>query len=86
MIFSMAERTGFEPAIRVSVYTLSKRAPSTTRPPLHGTALFILHAFQACAYRSGVYTPSLHRLLITSRASSHVILVGSVSHSATSPH
>src|SRR5262245_42543153 len=30
----MAERTGFEPAIRFPVYTLSKRAPSTTRPPL----------------------------------------------------
>ena len=30
----MAERTGFEPAIRFPVYALSKRAPSTTRPPL----------------------------------------------------
>jgi hypothetical protein len=28
------ERKGFEPSIRVNVYTLSKRAPSTARPPL----------------------------------------------------
>ncbi len=30
----MAEREGFEPSIRFPVYTLSRRAPSTTRPPL----------------------------------------------------
>ncbi len=30
----MAEREGFEPSIRVNVYTLSRRAPSATRPPL----------------------------------------------------
>ncbi len=30
----MAEREGFEPSIRVNVYTLSRRAPSTTRTPL----------------------------------------------------
>lgn len=30
----MAERQGFEPWRRVNVYTLSRRAPSTTRPPL----------------------------------------------------
>ena len=30
----MAERVGFEPTIRFPVYTLSKRAPSATRPPL----------------------------------------------------
>ena len=28
----MAVETGFEPAIRFPAYTLSKRAPSTTRP------------------------------------------------------
>jgi predicted transcriptional regulator len=39
----MAVRVGFEPTIRFPVYTLSKRAPSTTRPPhlrprvMHGT-------------------------------------------------
>jgi hypothetical protein len=30
----MADRAGFEPAIRFPVYTLSRRAPSTTRPPV----------------------------------------------------
>ena len=30
----MAEREGFEPSIRFLAYTRSRRAPSTTRPPL----------------------------------------------------
>ena len=30
----LAEGEGFEPSIRFPVYTLSKRAPSATRPPL----------------------------------------------------
>ena len=30
----VAEGVGFEPTIRFPVYTLSKRAPSATRPPL----------------------------------------------------
>jgi hypothetical protein len=30
----MAERQGFEPWIEFPLYTLSKRAPSTTRPSL----------------------------------------------------
>ena len=30
----MAEREGFEPPIPVKVYTLSRRAPSATRPSL----------------------------------------------------
>ncbi len=30
----VAERAGFEPAIELPLYTLSRRAPSTTRPPL----------------------------------------------------
>ena len=30
----MAEREGFEPSRRFPAYTLSRRAPSTTRPPL----------------------------------------------------
>ncbi len=32
----LAERVGFEPTIPVKVYTLSKRAPSATRPSLRG--------------------------------------------------
>ena len=33
----MAERMGFEPMKEFPLYTLSKRAPSTTRPPLPKT-------------------------------------------------
>ena len=32
----MADRQGFEPWRRSPAYTLSRRAPSTTRPPVHG--------------------------------------------------
>ena len=35
----MAEGAGFEPAIRFPVYTLSRRAPSTARPPLRDARL-----------------------------------------------
>ena len=30
----VADREGFEPSIRLHVYTRSRRAPSTTRPPV----------------------------------------------------
>ena len=30
----MAEREGFEPSVPVKIHTLSRRAPSATRPPL----------------------------------------------------
>ena len=33
---ALAEGVGFEPTIRLPVYTLSKRAPSATRPSLRG--------------------------------------------------
>src|ERR1700681_4273253 len=33
----VAEGVGFEPTIRFPVYTLSKRAPSATRPSLRGS-------------------------------------------------
>src|SRR5262245_50149787 len=36
----MAEREGFEPSIQLlTVYSLSRRAPSATRPSLHSTFL-----------------------------------------------
>ena len=41
LIFLMAERMGFEPMIEFPLYTLSKRAPSTTRPPLLDITLII---------------------------------------------
>jgi hypothetical protein len=34
LLSQLAEREGFEPSIRLPVYTRSRRAPSTTRPPL----------------------------------------------------
>ena len=37
--FCMAEREGFEPSIRLHAYTLSRRAPSATRTPLHEGAI-----------------------------------------------
>ena len=36
----MAERMGFEPMKEFPLYTLSKRAPSTTRPPLQITLVY----------------------------------------------
>ena len=39
--YSMAERMGFEPMKELLLYTLSKRAPSTTRPPLHKSKIDI---------------------------------------------
>ena len=35
----LAEREGFEPPIPVKVYTLSRRAPSATRPSLRAVDL-----------------------------------------------
>ena len=32
---NLAEREGFEPSVEFPLHTLSKRAPSTTRPSLH---------------------------------------------------
>ena len=36
LCLKMAERQGFEPWRRSPAYTLSRRAPSTTRPPVRG--------------------------------------------------
>ncbi len=38
-LLGMAERQGFEPWRRFPAYTLSRRAPSTTRPPLRAACL-----------------------------------------------
>ena len=37
----MAERVGFEPTLEFPLNTLSKRAPSTTRPSLLGAAVYL---------------------------------------------
>ncbi len=39
----MEEGMGFEPTKGVTLYTLSKRAPSTTRTPLRKTDLNCVH-------------------------------------------
>ena len=37
----VADREGFEPSERLStVHTLSRRAPSATRPPVHGARIY----------------------------------------------
>ena len=46
----LAEREGFEPSIRFPVYTLSKRAPSATRPPLRRA---LVRAGEAAGGRGG---------------------------------
>ena len=62
--YLMAERMGFEPMKELLLYTLSKRAPSTTRPPLLKDYLFlvfsillpikiILHSFVEWIYLQG---------------------------------
>src|SRR5690349_6804750 len=54
---ALAEGVGFEPTIRFPVYTLSKRAPSATRPSLRrtpfwrGTASFSSRSSHADAVR-----------------------------------
>ncbi len=43
---SFAERKGFEPSMRFPAYTLSRRAPSTTRTPLFNINLFGSKCFE----------------------------------------
>ena len=62
-----AERKGFEPSIQFPVYTLSRRAPSTTRTPLYfpqGSAkvslFYILNNFKALfAMISAIFSGSI---------------------------
>ena len=42
----MAETVGFEPTRRFPAYTLSRRAPSTTRPRL--LKLAVIYLYQVC--------------------------------------
>ena len=44
--YLMAERMGFEPMKELPLYTLSKRAPSTTRPPLQKFNQYLFNYFQ----------------------------------------
>jgi hypothetical protein len=57
----MADRQGFEPWRRSPAYTLSRRAPSTTRPPVHqrGLARPLGDLQEACATIKKRQNPSL---------------------------
>src|SRR5215471_1025340 len=58
---NLAERVGFEPTIPVKVYTLSKRAPSATRPSLRARKQLIHYSewqAQAVAEDSVLFAPS----------------------------
>ncbi len=58
---SLAERVGFEPTIPVKVYTLSKRAPSATRPSLRHEGSPIIADCRSPVAAAGPFGPS-HRL------------------------
>ena len=70
----MAEREGFEPSRRLPAYTRSRRAPSTTRPPLL--------ICTRCSFRVG--RREAHASL--SWNGSAVRTVSAFDHSATSPN
>ena len=61
----MADRQGFEPWRRSPAYTLSRRAPSTTRPPVHqrGLARPLGDLQEACATIKKRQNPSLQNLI-----------------------
>ena len=61
----MADRQGFEPWRRSPAYTLSRRAPSTTRPPVHqrGLARPLGDLQEACATIKKRQSPSLQNLI-----------------------
>ena len=61
----MADRQGFEPWRRSPAYTLSRRAPSTTRPPVHqrGLARALGDLQEACATIKKRQNPSLQNLI-----------------------
>ena len=61
----MAEREGFEPPIEFPLYTLSRRAPSTTRPSLRATDRRVVAARPStnCSYNRTVPREQ-HRILM----------------------
>ena len=51
----MAVREGFEPSIRVNVYTLSRRAPSATRTPHRFAFAIRLGSERGVIYKNAVH-------------------------------
>ena len=70
---AVADRAGFEPAIRFPVYTLSRRAPSTTRPPVRRAA-YGVHArdFQGLKPRAAQGCVQLSFAVAYSRERGHM--------------
>jgi len=65
IINNMAERVGFEPTLPVRVNTLSKRAPSATRPSLRilaNESLLILTALRTVRELSSVSFAKQNRI------------------------
>ena len=60
---ALAERKGFEPLIPLTVYTLSKRAPSTTRPSLLFVFIYSLLLFKKI-YILGLYQDGFPIILL----------------------
>ena len=54
----MADREGFEPSVRFHVHTRSRRAPSTTRPPVRSEPSWAVVASAAnhAGFRARIYT------------------------------
>lgn len=52
----LAERAGFEPAVRVNVHTLSRRAPSAARTPLQEGSKGKLEKRQVQSAKAGKQT------------------------------
>ena len=81
----MADRAGFEPAKGINLYTLSKRAPSATRPPIHKTLRNVtrkrkkLHHLIAC-YIIIHYTYSMKAHLQPSISFDHIADDLNISH------
>ena len=87
----LAERGGFEPPRRLPAYTLSRRAPSATRPPLHQELPYYTRDRRAASRRSaapagfrpGNYGPGLTSQLRLRRTDTVAQLPGTLSHVAT---
>jgi hypothetical protein len=70
----MAERVGFEPTLEFPLNTLSKRAPSATRPPLQAR---LLANFQFNTSRAVEFRPD--RLPAANNSNSFISLATSLS-------
>ena len=84
----LAEREGFEPSIRFPAYTLSKRAPSATRPPLRFGAETNtrLPGLQYVSARLVTFCPDLPFSILRGRPVSSEIVPNAGSHHVCRRH